>query len=61
MRELSEIEIESVNGAGVLTFVRNSMIGGAIYDGAMYAVSWIGDTFFAKDGSSGSRYPVDQS
>ncbi|MDO8908264.1 MAG: hypothetical protein Q7W55_07170 [Pseudohongiella sp.] len=61
MRELSESEIGMVDGAGVLTFLRNTIIGGAIYDGAKAAASWVGDTFFAKDGSSGSRYPVDQS
>lgn len=61
MRELSESEIETVTGSGVVTFLRDAFIGGAIYDGAKFAAGWIGDTFFARDGSSGSRYPVDQS
>jgi hypothetical protein len=61
MRVLSKAEIELVDGGSLLIFMRNTIIGGAIYDGAKYAVGWVGDTFFAKDGSSGSRYPVDQS
>ena len=60
MRELTALEIEMVNGAGALTFIRNSFIGGVIYDGIKSASSWVSSTFFARDGSGGSRYPIEQ-
>ncbi len=60
MKELTAVEIEMVNGAGALTFMRNTIIGGAIYDGIKSASAWVGSTFFARDGSGGSRYPIEQ-
>jgi|GEM_PF-4188188 hypothetical protein len=37
MQELSETEVQVVGGSGAFIFVRNSMIGGAIYDGVKAA------------------------
>jgi hypothetical protein len=59
MRELNPVEIDMVNGAGFLTFLRDAIVGGVVFDGSKAIGSWAGDTFFARDGSSGSRYPID--
>lgn len=60
MRELSLVEVDMVSGGNALTFVRNSVVGGVIYDGLKSVGGWIGSTFFARDGSSGSRYPIEK-
>ena len=60
MRELNAMETEMVGGAGFWTFLRDAIVGGVVFDGAKAIGGWAGDTFFARDGSSGSRYPIDQ-
>ncbi|MDO9475575.1 MAG: hypothetical protein Q8K17_00790 [Pseudohongiella sp.] len=60
MRELNSIEIEMVNGAGFLAFFRDAILGGLVFETVKAVGSWAGDTFLASDGSSGSRYPIDQ-
>jgi hypothetical protein len=59
MRELTSTEIQHVSGGGVITAVRQIIIGGAAWDAMKSAASWFGDTFLAKDGSGGSRYPIE--
>ena len=60
MRELNSDEIEMVSGSGFLTFFRDAILGGVVFEAAKAVGSWAGDTFLASDGSSGSRYPIDQ-
>lgn len=59
MRELTSMEIQQVSGGNVITAVRQVIVGGALWDGMKSAASWFGDTFLAGDGSSGSRYPIE--
>ncbi|MAY54626.1 MAG: hypothetical protein CMQ46_08835 [Gammaproteobacteria bacterium] len=59
MRELTESEIAMVGGGNIWQFVKNTALGGAVWDGVKFARSWAADTFFASDGSSGSRYPIE--
>ncbi|MDP2282954.1 MAG: hypothetical protein Q8L06_02350 [Pseudohongiella sp.] len=60
MRELNLVEIEMVNGAGFLSFIRDAIFGGVVFETVKAVGVWAGDTFLASDGSSGSRYPIDQ-
>jgi hypothetical protein len=59
MRELSQTEIESVNGGNILEVFKNIIVGGIGWDATKAVFNWAGDTFLARDGSSGSRYPIE--
>ena len=61
VKEISVAEAESISGgAPVAPFIAGAIVGGLIYDGAKEAARWFGRNFLARDGSGGSRYPIDQ-
>ncbi len=59
MRELTQLETDAVSGAGVWKIFRDIVVGGVGWDAMKAAGAWARDTFIASDGSSGSRYPIE--
>lgn len=59
MRQLTQLETDAISGAGVWKLFRDIVVGGAGWDAMMAAGARARVTFIASDGSSGSRYPIE--